>query len=124
MAEGIDMPGVDIGLSHLRVARPTDDLAASFVGEECDLALATSGCVVVPVLLDGTPLPTELGRFHGTADLAPLFQTLARRKLLRRLLWLTWLLLAIILAAITMPIIYKTSEGPRPKGFADFLWYY
>src|SRR5262249_53391626 len=60
------------------------------VGEEYKLALATTGCSVVPVLLDQTPLPPELERFHGTADLASLFQTLRRRNLIRILLLPFW----------------------------------
>jgi serine/threonine protein kinase len=83
---------------------------SSFVGEECELALASPGCSVVPVLLDRTPLPLKVERLHGTGDLAPLFQTLRRTKLMRRLLWLSWVVLAVILA-IVMPMMVLTL-GP------------
>jgi serine/threonine protein kinase len=88
-----------------------------FVREECELALTASRCSLVPVFLDQTPLPPELERFHGTADLAPLFQTLRKRKLMRRLLWLSWVGLAVMLA-IAMPMVIVL--GPI-EDFAFFL---
>src|SRR5262249_46006256 len=39
--------------------------------------------------------------FHGTADLAPLFDVLRRGKATRRWLWLCWLVLAVILTFAT-----------------------
>jgi serine/threonine protein kinase len=98
---------------------------SSLVGEECELALATAGCGVVPVLLDQTPLPPELERFHGTADLAPLFRTLRRRRFTRRFLWLSWVVLAVILA-IAMPMVYlrawpTVQVHGAIEDFASFL---
>jgi serine/threonine protein kinase len=55
-------------------------LSSPPVREQWELALATPGCGVVPVTLDRTSLPPELACFHGTGDLAPLFETLRRRK--------------------------------------------
>ncbi len=78
--------------------------SSSFVAEEWRLGLSTPGCSIVPVLLDRTPLPPELQRFHGTADIAPLFQTLRHMRVMRGLLWLSWIVLAVGLAVV-MPVI-------------------
>jgi hypothetical protein len=93
---------------------------SSFVREECELALATPRCGVVPVVLDRTPLPPELERFHGTADLAPLFQTLRRSVWMRRLLWLSWAVLAVLLA-IAMPLFRFMVIAAGPIHFTFFL---
>ncbi len=67
------------------------------VKEECNLA-ASLGRTVVPVLLDKTPLPAELERFHGTGDLTSIFSSLLKTKTYRRFLWLSWVVTAAILA--------------------------
>jgi serine/threonine protein kinase len=85
--------------------------ASPFVAEEWKAALATPGCAIVPVLLDRTPLPPELERFHGTGELVLLFQTLKRRKLTRRLLWLSWVVLfCIFQIALMMTITWGPIE--------------
>lgn len=78
--------------------------SSPFVAEEWRLALAISECNIVPVLLDRTPLPPELERFHGTADMAPLFRALRRMRVMQVLLWLSWIVLAAGLAAV-MPVV-------------------
>jgi serine/threonine protein kinase len=84
--------------------------SSPLVREEWQLALATKGCGIVPVVLDQTPLPAELEGFHGTADLAPLFHVLERRKAMRRWLWLSWSVLAAILAFAVAGMLH--SLGP------------
>jgi serine/threonine protein kinase len=87
-----------------------------FLRQEWERALATPGCRIVPVMLDETPLPPALERFHGMEELAPLFRHLRRKKVSRRLLWLCWLVLAAILAIL--PVF--TVRGPS-EDFALFL---
>jgi hypothetical protein len=71
-----------------------------FVTEEWRLALEKPGCIIVPILLDRTPLPQELHRFHGTEDLQPMFQSLLRIRMLKRVLWLVVLPLTLMTCSV------------------------
>jgi hypothetical protein len=92
--------------------------SSPFVAEEWRLGVATPGCSIVPVLLDRTPLPPELQRFHGTADLAPLFRTLRHMRLMRGVLWLSWAVVALGSAvAIALVLVFlRVKSVPVPVG--------
>ena len=66
----------------------------------CDLR-----CGIVPILLDRTPLPSQLQRFHGTTELAALFRTLKHMRVMRRVLWVSWLMFSVVLA-IALPVVW------------------
>jgi serine/threonine protein kinase len=85
--------------------------ASPLVRQEWQSALAAPGCRIVPVLLDQTPLPPELECFHGTEELAPLFQALRSKRVYRRLLWLCWVALAIVLAYAAANAIMRPNAG-------------
>jgi hypothetical protein len=92
--------------------------SSRFVAEEWLLALEQPECAIVPILLDRTPLPRELRRFHGTADLEPLFQSLRSGHLFRRVLWLTLLPIALFASFLVVKLlngIYVVAQAGPPE---------
>jgi serine/threonine protein kinase len=92
--------------------------ASSLVTEVWQLALATPGCRIVPVLLDQTPLPAELERFHGTDELTSLFQILRKRRIATRLLSVV---LAVILAATPLATLATLAMRPASSQHGPLL---
>jgi hypothetical protein len=93
--------------------------ASSLVTEAWRLALATPGCRIVPVLLDQTPLPVELERFHGTDELTSLFQTLRKRRIATRLLSVAFVILAATYLAMLGRLGQRSPQGSRETARAE-----
>lgn len=96
--------------------------ASPYVAEEWKLALRTPGCKIVPILLDGTPLPPELQRFHGSADLAPLLKALRSTQFVSGVLGRWWVVLACGVAVALLgfvgmlfPITWSKQTLPAPE---------
>lgn len=83
---------------------------SSHVAEEWRLALATPSCKIVPLLIDDTPLPTELQHLHGVASLGRMFRLARSRD--RFGVWLKRLTQAVILLMlIAVPAWLFLSDG-------------
>jgi hypothetical protein len=65
------------------------------VEREVELALASPGCRIIPVALDGSVLPDQVRRFHGTTDLKFLVRALRRQRAAQVALWLLPLVFAL-----------------------------
>ena len=86
---------------------------SKFVEEEWRNALQAEGCSVVPIMLDATPLPNELKKFHGTNELQ---QITTRLRLFTRITrWLTILFPIIVLLGILSYPIYQHFEAADRK---------
>jgi hypothetical protein len=96
--------------------------SSPFVAEECRLALASSGCRIVPILLDRTPLPSELQRLHGAKDLSPMFRKLRRIRMAQRVLWPSWVVLALGLAVAVPVVIFGPIEGSTLLILSFVVW--
>jgi hypothetical protein len=102
------------------------------VAQEWQRAAQNGQRRIIPVMLDQTPLPPELERFHGLSELADVFQGMIRARRATRWLWWTWaifgpalgsLVVVFMLGGVHLPGFQPVENpiGPTPRDvFIDF----
>lgn len=85
---------------------------SSEVEKEWKLCLKTPNCRIVPILLDKTPLPSTISKYHGTNELQPLVNKIKSNK--RKWLITKWILASLIVSLISFILFFAFEPNSDP----------